>query len=71
MGLSTEQSLKLVEKLLKSPYSRDCRHYVAATILDLLEQNGMTLPMELAKAVVYCDDELALIELEKIQGSQE
>jgi hypothetical protein len=71
MGLSTEQSLKMVEFLVKYPTRSISRHYVAATILDLLEQNGMALPTELAKAVVDCDDELALIELEKIQGSQE
>lgn len=67
MGISTEQALKMVDGLMRFPYPSICRHYVAANILDLLERNGVEISTELARAVVRCDDETAIEELEKIR----
>ena len=56
--------LKLVENLLKFPYPQICRHLVVCDIISLLEKH-IEIPSEFAKAVVRCDDEIALKDLEQ------
>jgi hypothetical protein len=58
--------LKLVENLLRIPAPRICRHLVACDILSMLESNGFKIPVELAQAVVSCEDDVALQHLETL-----
>jgi len=51
--------LEVVKRLIEWPTARVCRHYVAATILNYMEQGGFPLTGEFAKAVVDADDEAA------------
>lgn len=37
-----------------------CKHLVAANMLSDMEELGFEVPQDLAKAVVWCDDETAL-----------
>lgn len=66
MQISEKDILEVVKKLIEFPYPQVCRHYVAANLLDLLERKGYSLSSSLAKSVVKCDDERALLEIETI-----
>ena len=52
--------LDLVKRLLNFPEPKICRHYVAANLLNILEESGYPISQELAGAVVNADDDYAL-----------
>lgn len=52
---------RMIENAIKFPYPQICKHLVAADLLSLLEQYGVVVSEELAKAIVSADDEAALL----------
>lgn len=62
-GMSVEQCKMMVRNLLEFPYPHVCRHLVADTILDILEQNGVQCPEGLREDVVKAKDAVALEKL--------
>jgi len=50
----------LIDRLLNFQHPTICRHYVAATLLDILEQHGAPLTRQLAGSVVRGDDDDAI-----------
>ena len=58
--------VELMKDIIKYPDARICKHYIACLLLEILEKNGLEISNNLAEALVQCNDELALIELEKM-----
>jgi len=67
MSLKIErQLLNFVKRAIEFPYPQICKHMVAADLLSLLEERGLPIPEELAKAVVQADDETAIKLIDEI-----
>lgn len=63
----TEKDIyKLIKRLVNFPYPQICIHSVACDLLSLLESKGHPIDNELARALVFADDELSLSILEKL-----
>lgn len=71
MSLKIErQLLGYVKRALEFPFPQICKHMVAADLLSLLEERGLPIPDELAKAVVQADDETAIELIDEMMGNQ-
>jgi len=64
MDIPQIRILRIIQRLMQFPYPQICRHLVAADLLSLLEEYGMEVSSDLAKAVVGADDENAVRLLE-------
>mgnify|MGYP005874010531 CR=1 FL=1 len=56
----------LIKETIEFPQAEICKHYIAASLLNLLEQNGEPITVELAKSVVQADDEKTIEILSKL-----
>jgi hypothetical protein len=65
--LSESVVFGMIASLLRFPFPTVCRHLVAADLLSALEEAGLGIPQELARAVVAADDENALTLLEQFR----
>lgn len=63
--ITADDIYQYIERLIRFPDARICRHAVACDLLSLLEQHGHTLDVDLVKAVVDADDEAALLRLHR------
>jgi len=57
---------KVLTQIISFPRPTICIHLAACYLLGALEKNGIAITEELAHAVVFCDDETALTEIEKL-----
>ena len=58
--LTTEQACEMIRHMLGFPHPRICRHTVVLELINYMEINGFKINNDFCKAVVKCDDELAL-----------
>lgn len=60
ISISADVVLDIIERFIRFPDARVCKHYVASLVLSELERAGFDVVQELAKAIVEADDETAL-----------
>lgn len=59
--------VNIIIKTLKFPYPQICIHSVSLDLLSLLEESGLIISNELSVYIVKAEDNLAILELEKLQ----
>ena len=65
MGLITDKEiLKLLRGFVEFPESKICKHFVALTLLNLLESKGCSISKDLVKDIVEGEDVKAINYLE-------
>ncbi len=62
MRLSDAQLLRFIRETIEFPDAKVCKHFIAANLLSLMEENGYPLSNALAAAIVGGDD-IAAIEM--------
>lgn len=50
---------ELIKHLIEFPYPQICRHSVACDLLSLLEKKGCKINKELARSIVYAEDDIS------------
>lgn len=57
---------KLIKHLIEFPYPQICVHSVACDLLSLLEKKGYKINKELARTIVFAEDDISLKIIEEI-----
>lgn len=63
--IEESEILGMVKKSMQFPYSKVCIDLVALDLLSLLESHDCNISTDLIKAISDCDNEKALLLLEK------
>ncbi len=56
MSITEQDILHEIKKLALFPHGKVCKHYIMLNLMGMMEQQGISLNLELVKAISDADD---------------